>query len=147
MKLSEIIIAYRNEHGLSQRQFAEKCGIITNGYLSMIENDANPATGKPVKPSVDKLYSIATAMNMTLDELFAKADNLSVYMGSRKSSKSDSTPEIQELNLILQNHKRTLKWFMGLSIDGKRLSETEAETMYDALEFAVSTIKRNRNRG
>lgn len=45
MTLGEIIVKYRLEHGLSQRQFALRCGL-SNGYIAMIEKNRNPATGK-----------------------------------------------------------------------------------------------------
>lgn len=80
MKLGEIIINYRKEHGLSQREFAEQCKDITNGYISMIENDTNPTTGKPISPKLDKLKCIADGMGMTLNDLLAMADDMPVDM-------------------------------------------------------------------
>lgn len=80
MKLGEIIINYRKEHGLSQRQFAEQCKDITNGYISMIENDTNPTTGKSISPKLDKLKCIAEGMGMTLNELLNIADDMPVDM-------------------------------------------------------------------
>lgn len=72
MKLRDIIIEYRTEHNLSQREFAAKCKNITNGYISMIEADMNNHTGKPPNPSMEKLTSIAHGMGMELDELLEK---------------------------------------------------------------------------
>lgn len=78
MRLSEIIKEYRLQNGLSQRQFAIKCRDVSNGYLSMLENECNPATGKPIIPSIPKLKSIAEAMEMTLDALIGMADDMEV---------------------------------------------------------------------
>lgn len=69
MKLRDIIIKYRTENGLSQRQFAAKCNDITNGYISIIEADYNPHTKKQPHPSVEKLTSIAQGMGLTFDQL------------------------------------------------------------------------------
>lgn len=69
MELREIIKTYRTEHNLSQREFAARCGDVSNGYISIIENDYNPHTGKPPRPSVDKLVSIAKGMGLTLEDL------------------------------------------------------------------------------
>lgn len=80
MKLGQIITEYRREHSMSQRQFAEKCGNLTNGYVSMLENDRNPATGKPIIPSLDKLKSIASTMGITLQRLLDEADDLEVKL-------------------------------------------------------------------
>lgn len=79
MRLGEYIVEYRRKHGLSQRQFAEKCGV-TNGYVSMIEANANPATGKPIVPSIDKLRTIANGMNISLDKLVAALDDMPVSL-------------------------------------------------------------------
>ena len=40
MKLSELIIEYRREHGISQRQMASQCSLST-GYISLIEKEIN----------------------------------------------------------------------------------------------------------
>jgi len=47
MTLVEIIIKYRTEHNLSQRAFAERCGV-SNGYISMLEMNRNPSTEAPI---------------------------------------------------------------------------------------------------
>lgn len=86
MKLGQIIQEYRREHDLSQRQFAEKCGSVTNGYISMLENERNPATGKPIIPSLDKLKAIASAMQMPLQKLLDDADDLDVSIEAAPSN-------------------------------------------------------------
>ncbi len=95
MKLRELIIKYRTDHDLSQRQFAEKCGI-SNGYISMIENDVNPKTGKPAVPSLKMLHNIAAGMNMTLDDLLTSIDELVVDIGLKKNAASAETAKSQE---------------------------------------------------
>lgn len=81
MTIGEIIKQYRETHGLSQRQFAEKCGDITNGYISMIEQGKNPSTGKPIVPSIDKVALLARGMGMSLHELIEIADDSPVTIG------------------------------------------------------------------
>lgn len=81
MTIGEIVKQYREEHGLSQRQFAEQCGDITNGYISMLEQGKNPSTGKPIVPSIDKVASLARAMGMTIHQLFDMADDSPVSTG------------------------------------------------------------------
>lgn len=80
MLLGEIIANYRKAHNLSQRKFAEMCNGISNGYISMIENNCNPKTGKPIIPSLDKLKSLADAMNMSLETLLNEADDMPVEL-------------------------------------------------------------------
>ena len=47
MTLRELVMDFRKEHGISQRQFANMCGL-SNGYISMLERNSNPKTGLPV---------------------------------------------------------------------------------------------------
>lgn len=90
MKLRDIIIEYRTEHNLSQREFAAKCKNITNGYISMIEADMNNHTGKPPNPSMKKLESIAHGMGMELDELLEK-------MNGKKKLQLIPSPRVETL--------------------------------------------------
>ena len=86
MTIGEIVKLYREEQGLSQRQFAERCGDITNGYVSMIEQGKNPSTGKPIVPSIEKVASLARAMGLTLHELLDMADDSPVTISEKLQS-------------------------------------------------------------
>lgn len=72
MELKDIIKDYRDENNLTQREFAAKCKDISHAYIAVIEKDISPATGKPPRPSMEKLTSIAHGMGMELDELLEK---------------------------------------------------------------------------
>ena len=74
MTLGEIIKTYREERDLSQRQFAEACGL-SNGFISMLERNVNPKTGLPVAPSLAAIRKIATFMSMTANDLLDKMDD------------------------------------------------------------------------
>lgn len=77
MTLRELIKEYRTEHGLSQRQFAAACSM-SNGYISMLENNLNPRTGLPVIPSLDALKKISDGMGISLSELFQASEDIPV---------------------------------------------------------------------
>lgn len=79
MTLSELVRDYRLTHGLSQRQFAAACGL-SNGYISMVENNENPKTGLPVEPSLKALKKIAGGMGISVHDLFSKIDDLPVSL-------------------------------------------------------------------
>ena len=73
MKLSTIIIDYRNQEQISQREFARRCGL-SNSYISFIENEYNPRTGKPIVPTLDQYHKIASGMGLTVHQLFERLD-------------------------------------------------------------------------
>ena len=83
MTLSELVIKYRTEHGLSQRQFEQICGL-SNGYISMLEKNVNPKTGQPLVPAIANLQKLALGMNITLAQLFETVEDMPVDLGEYK---------------------------------------------------------------
>lgn len=79
MTLRDIIKTYREQKGLSQRQFAAKCDL-SNGYISMLENSENPKTKEPISPTLTALMKLSIAMDMTLTELLTVADDIPVSL-------------------------------------------------------------------
>lgn len=100
MQIGELILAYRKEHKLSQRQFAKKCGDISNGYISMLENNLNPATNKGITPTIDKLRLIAHAMEMSLDDLFKVADDTLVSLKSDNKSNEVGRDVVSDSDIL-----------------------------------------------
>lgn len=81
MKLGEYVKQYRLEHGLSQRDFAKLSGL-TCGYISMLENNRNPRTGKAISPSVRVYQQVATATGRPFDALLRYVDDqIGLYDG------------------------------------------------------------------
>lgn len=107
MKLGDLIVKYRTDHGMSQRQFANICGL-SNGYVSMLEKGKNPATNRPVTPTIPQLKKMANGMGMTLMELLDQVDDMPIDISAaaetpaqlsifEKGSAADITAEEQEL--------------------------------------------------
>lgn len=95
MTLKDLIAEYRNEHGLSQRQFAIACGL-SNGYISMLEKGLNPNTKLPVTPSLPKLKQLASGMGMTLTDLLVKVDDMPVELILDDEESKKLVPEIED---------------------------------------------------
>ena len=74
MKLSELIKEYRNETKLSQRKFSELCNL-SNTYISFIEKEMNPKTGRPLIPTLEQYKKIADGMGISVQQLFEKLDD------------------------------------------------------------------------
>ncbi len=91
MTLSELVTKYREEHDLSQRQFAQLCGL-SNGYISMLEKNINPKTGQPLVPQITNLRKIAEGMNITLAQLFDMVEDMKVDLGEFEYKKTPAAP-------------------------------------------------------
>lgn len=74
MFLGEVIKKYREEHNLSLRAFANKCGL-SYTYISMLEKNTDYRTGKPIAPTLDSVKYIAKAMNIPIDDLLKMLDD------------------------------------------------------------------------
>lgn len=109
MKLSELIIEYRREHGISQRQLASQCSLST-GYISLIEKEINPQTGKPMVPSLAVLNKLAKGMGITLDNLLSVCDDMPVDISATEKTVLDEKDgldlEIAEIILSLSESKK-----------------------------------------
>lgn len=116
MTLSEIIIEYRNKHGLSQRRFAEMCGV-SNGYISMLEKGSNPKTGKNIVPTIDRLQRIARVMGLTVDELLTMADEIDVDISKRPDLDGENGPvddiDVEIVSLVMNMSQAKKKEALG----------------------------------
>lgn len=98
MNLGELIIEYRSEHLISQRQFANMCGL-SNGYISMLEKGMNPKTGQPVAPTIQMYQKLSSGMGITINELFSKLDDMPVELPENKNEISPA--EAEEIQMLL----------------------------------------------
>ena len=108
MKLSELIIDYRKRMSISQREFSRRCGL-SNTYISFIENEKNPKTGKPMVPTLEIYRKIAEGMDTTVHHLFELLDDdapvdLSPSGASVASVSED--PKSEDLRLLFQDLSR-----------------------------------------
>lgn len=73
MKLSTIISEYRERMQISQREFARRCDL-SNSYISFLEKDVNPKTGRPMVPTIEQYKKLADGMGVSLQKLFEMLD-------------------------------------------------------------------------
>ena len=66
--LGEFIKKYRDDNKLSMDQFAKMSGV-SKAYISVLEKNKRPKTGKPVTPSISIIKNIAETMNISFNEL------------------------------------------------------------------------------
>ena len=91
LKLGERIRTYRLMSKLSQEELAEAADL-TNVHISNIENGNK-------NPSIDVIVSIATALNVTPDQLLV--DSLPQNKNDLNSLLLDCTPE--EVSILVEN--------------------------------------------
>ena len=89
MTLGDIIKNYRVTHSLSMDAFSEKSGI-SKAYISLLEKNKHPKTGKPIAPSIQCIKQAADGMSMDFDTLFKKIDG-SVVLDEEENFSSEST--------------------------------------------------------
>ena len=76
MKLSEIVRRYREEHGLSIRQFAKQCDI-SHSAIANIENETN-SYGEPYIPQLGTINKVAYGMGIPARELLSMMDGVKI---------------------------------------------------------------------
>lgn len=74
MTLGDIIREYRHTHKMSMDAFSKKSGI-SKAYISLLEKNRRPQTGKPIAPSIQCIKQAADGMDMDFNVLFSKIDS------------------------------------------------------------------------
>ena len=99
MKLSTIITEYRNRMQISQREFARRCDL-SNSYISFIEKETNPKTGKPMVPTIEQYKKLADGMGISLQKLFEMLDEDSPVNLAVPILPEPDTPTTPEARII-----------------------------------------------
>ena len=73
MTLGDYIKDYRSKNCLSQFDFAKMVGI-SKAYISILERNINPSTGKPAIPSLSTINRIAKATGIDFNEFLLMLD-------------------------------------------------------------------------
>ncbi len=93
MTLGDVIKKYREEHEMSMEAFALKSGL-SKAYISILEKNQHPKTGKPVVPSVKSMQNAANGMNMDVNELFNLVDG---YVTLSQSTDIPDFPNVRPI--------------------------------------------------
>lgn len=74
MYLGGVIKEYREAHGMTMKEFANKAGL-SKGYISMLEKNQHPQNKREIVPSLDTFKKSAKAMNVSMDDLMKMVDS------------------------------------------------------------------------
>lgn len=108
MTLGDLIKKYRNENNLSMAEFASKSGL-SKAYISLLEKNKNPKTGKEITPSIDVIKKVSDAIGMNFDEVFSSIDSTTKIIIPRKAievfvnDKAEKEFIKTAMNIILEN--------------------------------------------
>ncbi len=111
MKLSAVITEYRNRIQISQREFSRRCGL-SNSYISFIENEMNPRTGRPIVPTIEQYHKLAAGMDMTVQQLFEMLDEdspVDLHVVPSDPEPSDIDPEIHIVSGMMETMTKEQK--------------------------------------
>ena len=130
MLLGELIQNYLNEHKMTYAEFAKKSNL-TKGYISMLINNRNPNTGKPLCPKIQTYNDIASAMGMSIDELFEMIDDSPVSLSQEDvKNASKKLKEISEE--VFMSPSKSGKWVMLTKWFGD-MNMNEFDMWYNAI--------------
>ena len=99
MTLGDIIKQYRSDHSLSMDAFSERSGI-SKAYISLLEKNKHPKTGKEIAPSIQSIKQAAQGMNMSFDDLFALLDGKVAVDDTHSTFSSRKAVEIKVLGRV-----------------------------------------------
>lgn len=111
MTLGEIIRNYRTEHSMSMDAFAERSGM-SKQYISILEKNRHPKTGKPVIPSITMISKAAAGMSMDFDDLFSMIDGdvrIDPRQGRPVAESTTITPDEADLLSVYRDASEELK--------------------------------------
>ena len=99
MDLKDILIKYREENRISQRELARRCGL-SNAQISILEYGKNKQTGRKPTPDIITLKKLADGMGIQLQALLDMIGD-SEYVGL--NTRADSYP------IVIPNTDRFLR--------------------------------------
>jgi XRE family transcriptional regulator len=147
MTLGDVIKTYRTEHSLSMDEFAKRSGL-SKGYISMLEKNRNPKTGKPIIPSILTYQSVAKAMSTSVDILMRTVDKEQlVSLEQSPAPASDDLPDLtpkdeREITRMMDDMKEKLMQEEGLMFDGHPASPESIQSILDAMQIGMEMAKK-----
>ena len=131
MTLGDVIKAYRKSHKLSMDEFAKRSAL-SKGYISMLEKNKNPKTGKAI---IQTFQSLAKAMSTSVEALMRSVDKgqlVSLDYGSSDDLPMQ-TPVISppSMNVCTPKEADHLKKYRALDEDGREIVDGLLDTLHE----------------
>ena len=122
--------------------FSERSGI-SKAYISLLEKNKHPKTGKTIAPSIQCIKQAADGMNMDFNVLLGMIDG----DVSLKDESTDTSPELtardeKDIAKILEQTKEQLLSQEGLMFDGDPASPEAINSILDAMQIGMEMAKK-----
>ena len=139
MTLGQIIQEYREANNMSQRQFAERCGL-SNAYISILEKNESPKTKEAPSPTLAVFKDIAEELGISVHELMTKANETKVSMG-QKMQLSPMTMEIRDevIKVLERRNNNSEKELIDLF---RAMTKSDQDKLLDYARYIVDSYKR-----
>ena len=142
MTLGDIIKDYRKKQHLSMDAFSERSGI-SKAYISLLEKNKHPKTGKTIAPSIQCIKQAADGMNMDFNVLFGMIDgDVSLKDESTDTSSELTARDEKDIAKILEQTKEQLLSREGLMFDGDPASPEAINSILDAMQIGMEMAKK-----
>ena len=99
MTLGEFIKKYRTDHDMSMDKFSELSGI-SKSYISLLEKNRHPKTGKPIMPSIKCIRQVSDCVHIDFNMLF------SMLNGDEPLSEEEPAPT--SVDFVLSDQEREI---------------------------------------
>lgn len=152
MTLGEIVKEYRENHKMSMDDFSKLCGL-SKGYISMLEKNVNPTTGKAIAPSLETIRQIAVAINTDINTLIEQLDskqkvslvNLSYSKDSNANSVKSDAVKLDKKEKALINYYRNSDEFgqKAILLTAERELQRSKEQIQSDETIVVKTAARS----
>lgn len=152
MTLGEIVKEYRVNHKMSMDDFSKLCGL-SKGYISMLEKNINPTTGKAIAPSLETLRQIAVTINTDINTLIEQLDskqkislvNLSSEKGSNAIGGKWDAVRVDKKEKALINYYRNCDEFgqKAILLTAERELQRSKEQTHSDETIVVKTAARS----
>lgn len=142
MTLGDIIKEYRKQNNLSMDDFAAKSGI-SKSYISLLEKNKHPKTGKNIAPSIQCIKQAADGMNMDFNDLFHTIDG-DVTLRSQENIATLNARDERDIAKRLEATLNDLENSQdGLMFSGDPLDDETRELLKASLENSIRIAKIN----
>lgn len=102
MFLGDIILKYRKEMNMSQREFSKKSNM-SHSYIAMLEKNIDARTGKPISPTLETIKNVSVATNIPIDDILKLLNDEQEIVINKEEAKLYMVPVYGQISAGIPN--------------------------------------------